>query len=68
VEEGAIASEPGLNEKTLISFAHRKLPDFDIEFATTTVREPAPGVSEEEEKEAVESGGGTYTSCETSRE
>jgi hypothetical protein len=61
LEEGAITSEVGINEKALISFAHRKLPDFEIEFATTTVSEPAPGVSEEEEKEAVASEGGTYT-------
>jgi|SRR5580704_470270 hypothetical protein len=61
VEEGAITSEPGLNEKALVSFAHRKLADFDIEFATITVSEPVPGLSEEDEKETVESEGGSYT-------
>jgi hypothetical protein len=60
LEEGAITSEPSLNEKALVSFAHRKLADFDIEFATTTVSEPELGVTEEEEKEAAESDGGTY--------
>jgi len=41
VEHGSITSEAGNNEATQARFTHPALPDFEINFGTQTVRDPA---------------------------
>jgi hypothetical protein len=40
VGDGTVASEPGRGEETLIAFEHKKSPNFELRFETTTVSEP----------------------------
>jgi hypothetical protein len=58
---GAITTEPGRNEQTLIALTHSRLPDTEVEFSTETVREPDTSTYSDvsEEREAAAANGGT---------
>lgn len=61
VGAGSITSEPGLNEHTGISLEHRRMPKFEVEITTRTVKEPDTSTySDLEEERQVTAGlGGT---------
>ena len=61
VGPGAITSEPGFNEESLIVFSRPGLPDFELEFSTRTVREPdnETYTDLDEERQVARDGGGT---------
>ena len=42
VEHGTVTSEPGHNESTASTFKHTTLPNFEMNFITQTVKDPAP--------------------------
>lgn len=63
VELGAIVSEPGLNEETLIVFSDARVPELELEFSTRTVSSPDTTTYSnlDEEKTVAASHGGTLT-------